>query len=617
MKILKKIKDFFLFAKASEGLDKKQKVFYWLWNAFALIVASVCMGVLCLSFAIGLGGWPMLKSYLANSWIVFLNIAPIVLLALLLWAVTRRSYLAFLITAVPTMVLAIANYLKLRYRNDPLMFEDILVIREAVKMSGQYSSGLDKRIVIAIVLIIVASVALFFIARGKPKSWSRAGIAAAVVLAVVFIRPLYVSNEVYNEKTANTELINIWSATDNYVSRGNVYPFIYSINSAFDKKPEGYSENEIEELLGTYSDADIPEDKKVSIMSFMLEAYCDITQFDEIELKDDPYEALHKLQSESYSGTLISDVFSGGTSVTEREFLTGMTNFGSLRKKSNSYIWYLRSQGYTVEGCHPSYDWFYNRRNINTNLGFENYYFVENYFSPLTNGGYGMDDVFFAAVQELYEKNLENGKPYFSYNISYQGHGPYNDTIVYKGGDHIANETISDASRNILNNYLDGIQDTNERLLNLVDYLRDSSDPVVLLVFGDHKPWLGDANSVYNELGINIDISTDEGFMNYYSTPYFIWANDAAKQVLGCDFSGEGPTIGAYFLMNELFKLCSWDGPAFMQYTNSVVENVQVMNSSGIYVENGEISRQLSEKSQRVFETYSEMQYYMRRKFIS
>ena len=64
---------------------------------------------------------------------------------------------------------------------------------------------------------------------------------------------------------------------------------------------------------------------------------------------------------------------------------------------------------------------------------------------------------------------------------------------------------------------------------------------MVIVLFGDHNPWMGDANSVYSKLGIDLDLSTKEGFLNYYATRYLIWANDAAKEVLGCDFQGEGP----------------------------------------------------------------------------
>ena len=70
------------------------------------------------------------------------------------------------------------------------------------------------------------------------------------------------SDHVYNDRTANNGLINQWSATQVYVSKGFVYPFLYSVKSASDAPPEGYDAARAETILSAYEDADIPEDKK-------------------------------------------------------------------------------------------------------------------------------------------------------------------------------------------------------------------------------------------------------------------------------------------------------------------------------------------------------------------
>lgn len=81
---------------------------------------------------------------------------------------------------------------------------------------------------------------------------------------------------------------------------------------------------------------------------------------------------------------------------------------------------------------------------------------------------------------------------------------------------------------------------------------------------------MGDNNSVYKTLGISFDLGTEEGFYNYYNTPYIIWGNDKAKEILGNDLKGEGPTIGPYFLMNELFELAAYEGNEFMKISNEL-----------------------------------------------
>ena len=140
---------------------------------------------------------------------------------------------------------------------------------------------------------------------------------------------------------------------------------------------------------------------------------------------------------------------------------------------------------------------------------------------------------------------------------------------------------------------------------------------MVIVVFGDHNPWLGDGNSVYEAIGLDLDFSTPEGFYNYYSTRYLIWANDAAKEALGNDFVGEGPTVSPTFLMDVVFDACGWEGPAYMQATRPVMEQVPVMNTpTGLYMEDGAVTGTLTPEGQALVTDFDMLQYYYRKNFI-
>ena len=115
---------------------------------------------------------------------------------------------------------------------------------------------------------------------------------------------------------------------------------------------------------------------------------------------------------------------------------------------------------------------------------------------------------------------------------------------------------------------------------------------------------------------MDLDFSTEEGFYNYYSTRYLIWANDAAKEALDRDFTGQGPTISPNFLMNEVFRQCGWDGNAFMQATQQVMDQVPVINTpTGLYVEGGRLTAALTPEGQALVDDYHMLQYYWRRHF--
>ena len=133
---------------------------------------------------------------------------------------------------------------------------------------------------------------------------------------------------------------------------------------------------------------------------------------------------------------------------------------------------------------------------------------------------------------------------------------------------------------------------------------------MVLVVYGDHKPWLGYNNSAYQELGVNLDTSTVEGFYNYYGTRYLIWANDAAKDVLGQDFLGEGPDVSSCFLMNLLFDYLGWTGDAWAQATTDIWRESPVLTSTGSYIRNGELTTELDPEGQALLSRYQSLEYY-------
>lgn len=613
------MKHFFLFQSGTDpAWSPGKRAAFWLWNLIWVMASAACIGVLSLYFAAVFKQEEMFFSYFRIPLIAALNLAPVVLLALLLYFLTGRPLLSYALTAALTGGFTIASWFKLQFRNDPLMFEDLLLLKEAGNMAGKYQLFLSKTMVLALALLLLGGVFLRLFVRGRLRGTTRyrfLGLSLSMV-ALLPLQDTIRQDDVYNNATANNELINRWSATQVYTSKGFVYPFLYSVKAASDTPPAGYSRKLAETMLAAYTDQDIPAEKKVSLITIMLEAYSDLSKFDIPGMSDKVYADYHELEAESYTGDLVTNIFAGGTVESERSYLTGFSQLGSFRTATNSYPWYFREQGYAVQGAHPCFSWFYNRENINRNLGYEDYWFVENYFSPLTDGNVGLDDIFFPELIRMWEDNLQTGKPLFAYNLTYQGHGPYNDDVTWWGDDYVTGGDYSQVERNILNNYFGSIYDTNQHLADFFDYYRQAEEPVVIVLFGDHMPWLGDGNAVYNALGINLDFSTEEGFYNYYSTRYLIWANDAAKDALGGGFTGEGPRMGPYFLMNQVFRLAGWQGPAFMQATQQVMDQVPVMSRpTGLYVEDGVLTDTLTPENQALVDDYNMLQYDWRKEF--
>ena len=58
----------------------------------------------------------------------------------------------------------------------------------------------------------------------------------------------------------------------------------------------------------------------------------------------------------------------------------------------------------------------------------------------------------------------------------------------------------------MFNNYLKGVSSTIGEMVRLTQELEQTQEPVVLVLFGDHKPWGGNGNSAYIEMGATFDL---------------------------------------------------------------------------------------------------------------
>lgn len=580
-----------------------------------LLALALVLSMLSLYYASRGAAEPnaLLRSYLASPGLLALNTAPVLWLMLVLYYLFSSAGAAALATSALTLIMSWVNYFKLFFRGDPFLFEELLLVREAGAMTGSYSITLTADMWLVASAALVISAALF-VRRTRIRPQTRtAALLALLALAAVGYRTWYLSDSVYDATYRPLRFLSDWNASDQFQSRGFLYPFLHSTGSAFDRAPENYSAGRAENALSKYAYEDIPEEKKVNVIACMLESYSDLTRFDELHFTEDPYAFFHALQEEAYSGTALSYAFAGGTNVPERQFLTGLTTLPTFSDKTNSYPWYFRQQGYTVEGSHPYYSWFYDRDEINPRLGFEHYYFDEDTYQALNNGAQmSPDRVLLPEVVRKFEDAVGRGELYFSFNVTFQGHGPYPATKEYEHP-FVENQGYSDETVHYLNNYLAIIDDVDDALAGMVSSLRESEAPVVLILFGDHMPGLGDRESAYEEAGISFDLSTEEGFYNYYATPYLIWANDAAKQTLGNDFVGEGPTVGTNFLMNLFFEQAGYKGSPYAQYTTALMQTFTCVHSTGICRTPDGLVRELSPEQQETLDEFYDVQYYWRR----
>lgn len=575
-------------------LPEKKRVLFLLWQLFLLLIGSAVLTYFSLRLSYSGLNPDIWLGYWEDLWIPAINLAIVFGFCLALFALIGRAWIAYLLTGLIWLGVSIGNYYLISIRSDPLQFQDLSCLREALAITGTqgYEFELSARVLIAVGGTLGYTVLLALLSRWKP-SWNTSrlfGLAAGA--AALTLTLVAASSSQMQDLTKHYDHVNTWSVTEIYVSRGVVYSFTRSA-FASDGRPSDYSKDKAEQALAQYTEADIPAERKVDIFVIMRESYADLSELDcnPNALDFSCYDEYHALVDDAVlKGNLVTNGFGGNTKDAERCFLTGNYYLKEWRKPANSYLWYLKQQGYRTEGAHPFNGWFYNRLNINRYLGFDSYKFREDSFDGLVGSDkIAEDDVLYDVIWEQYQAHIKSSdSPYFNFSVTYEGHGPYEYRSNKYTGRYVLQDAHS-ADGYAMNNYLGCCAKRDEELAVLIERFRSCERPVVLLLYGDHKATLGkDINNyttaAYEHFGMNLDLSSETGYFNYYSTDYVIWMNDAAKTLLGYKGTGRqtGLTISPCYMMNILFNTLGWGkGPAYLQAMADMMTEFPVYSTKG------------------------------------
>ncbi len=569
-------------------MEKKEKTSLVKPLLLMVLLGGVLL-VISLTLSTGIFNSEIFRSYFKSPKLLMLNFIPIFIFMLVLYLVSNRLSLSFVLTSIVIIVGGVGNRAKIMYRDDPLVMMDLKLLNEARMMSERYAIPINTRIIATIVglIIIAIIVKIFFDYKIDNKKIRLVSLGGILVFSGFGYKNIYLNQDVY-DKIGDKTVIDQWIESQRHQSKGFIYPFLFSGKDLMEEKPEGYSKKLAKENLDKFEYENIPEGKKVNVISIMLEAYNDFSKFPGLKIQNGVYDDFHKLQEESIHGNLVTNIFAGGTVDTERAFLTGYQYQPKYNKETNSFVWYFKEQGYKTEAMHPITGSFYNRRNVNEHIGFDEFYHGDNKYTDAELE----DKNFLPSIIQGFEEAKKENKPYFNFSLTYQNHGPYAKE-KYHEVDYLERKPEYDEGLyNIANNYLYGVKDTGEELSKMIDYFRNQDEPVVVVLFGDHNPWLGEQNAVYKMLGIDLDLGTEQGFRNYYETPYIIWGNDAAREIAGNDLQGQRDEIGSCYLMAQMFEELGYVGNPYMQSLMDIKSKVPVQHNL-FFKEDGKYKKDL------------------------
>lgn len=573
-----------------------------------------------------------IKRYIGAPLLYMLNAIPLVLVMLLIFHLTSRVWLSFVFGGGLFLIMQIINNIKIQLREEPLTPSDIILGMEAANVIRISELPITMFMVFSILFFILLGVFLFFFVKPQKLSWpiKIVGMGLPVFLFLIANNTYYKNQTIYNSfKVTGSK----YSTVNQYKSHGFIYSFLIKANSFKYDKPVGYSEAEARQILNENTKpADSKENaKKPHVIAVMGEAFYDVDRIPGIQFNGNynPVENFKRIASQAYSGRIVASVFGGGTSETEFSFLTGHSmslnsNPGSpymsyIRKNTFSLARVFNKAGYDTMVFHPGDSWFYNRNNVYDFFGFDKKYFKDSMdLDKVTmNYGYISDTDSYGYLLDKFKTHIDEkpGVPFFQFMVTINNHGPYANTDL--GNPEVLKRTASMDSDAyyILNNYINGVMRCDKALGFLADSLEKLDEPVVLVYFADHLPYLGKDALGYRAL--NFKISQTEGldaFLNQYETPYFIWSNNPAKELLVNSnvplLAGKAPVVSANYLATELFQYMGMDGGAYYNFLTKTKEVLPVITNR-FYNDNGNFTEDLSIKSKELLEKYRRLQYYM------
>ena len=495
-------------------------------------------------------------------------------------AVLGRSHNGSLLIAPLALLLAWIGRGKALYLGDPIYPSDFLYSRQLVDLSpllARERPWTAMGIVVATVIVLFLLVFLWRILcrRAPPLNFKarlwRLGIT--MPLLAVFVSAMDHSTFSWTRDRLRVLPI-MWDQKENYAYNGFTMAFALNMPMANVTVPEGYSAQAIE-AVATPLPRHFFASERPDIIIVMSEFFWDPTRLPGVDFNRDPIPAVRANQA----GAIFSPEFGGMTANVEFEALTGFSNaflpYGSIpyqqyvRRPLPSLATFLKSKGYTTKAIHPFRQWFWNRRNVYKNFGFDTFMSEENLPKLAVRGPLVSDQ---ALTEEIIRQADQTNRPFFFFTVTLQGHGPY-EPHRYKHPSIDVTTQAGEAERATIRTFAEGASDADSSLRYLMNWANKRWRPTVLVFFGDHLPPLGQA---YVATGYMRNRVADRraplsDMLKQHETPLVIWSNRT-----GSDF-GAG-TISPVFLPLHVLELAGISHPYYTDFLGSVRDQYKVID---------------------------------------
>ncbi len=572
-----------------------------------LLAARMAFPVAASLAVLLLGEWIARGSLTAEIFLeLMLPHAPAYLLAwlflLLVWLlldwIFRLPPLSTLGMAVVGCVPCAVNFYTLQLRGEPFLPWDLAQVSEAAGVASAAGIKIQPSMICTLVVVLALAVGSFFLYRGRQKQrWLPrvAGSAATAAALCLLMFGVYLQPAVCQ---AVGIVADPWMQDRYYRYNGVITGFLTNLSNLEIDKPEGYSQEAVEDILDKVAEsqnfttgpqypasyaATTAQDQQVrqpTIIYVMNESYWDVSELQQygITFDTDVSPNLHALQQTSAFGRAYSPSFGGGTCDVEFEALTGYS-VSFLPNGSKPYQQhvtkpmfalpsYLKTQGYQTAAVHCFWAKYWSRDQAYPNLGLDDFISLEDMHNVTKvrkyywTSGLVTDDCMADQIIDQYQKmKASSDQPVFLHAVTMQNHTNYNranypDDQRVRVLEHPAGMKASTVGA--LEDFATGVRDADAMLGKLTAYFSQVEEPVILVFWGDHYNPIDSCYDVYTTTGYASGSSTDP---RLHQTTLLMWSNYSNAQVdLG--------TIAAYDISPVMMKLFGLQQPLYFQFLN-------------------------------------------------
>lgn len=540
-----------------------------------------------------------------QAWQVLMNLVWYYILFLVCRLVLGRRRRAAALAICLSFLIGLVNHYVLRFRGRILFPADVASWKTAANVADAFDFSIDVYMEQAAVLL-VAYLFLVWMCQPQPKR-DRLPLPVGIVAWVFCIGYSFAFFF-----TGMLPALGIY--TQQWVTQANGFLLNFTVALRYSSvdKPDDYSHDLVLKLMDEYPgvEADPDRTEPINIIVVMNESFSDLTNFDKLEVSQDPTPFLHSLSENTIKGWMYSPVTGGGTASVEFEYLTG---FATIFQPPHTVAYQLYTKegmpslaslmgvnGYETTAFHPYKSSGWNRPIVYNNMRFDHQLYQEDVDNAYLIRNYISDQSDYETIFQI--TDAEQGDTNFIFNVTMQNHSSY-----AQGWNNLEKTvTVSDELRQAdysSEQYLSLALESDRALEQLVAHYEQSSEPTMIVFFGDHQPPL--KNAFYEVLyGKPLSERTTEEVMQQYQVPFFIWTNyDIEEQ--------EGLVISPNYLGVLTAQMAGMPLTGFMNFLSQLYEEMPAITPVGIVTADGEYleREELNEEQQQWLETYETLNY--------